>query len=55
MAEDEHTPDTAAPQTGLYETLNIFGSPSGTRVWVVEGDPLPTAPFGFTWRLVPDG
>jgi hypothetical protein len=54
MTEDEHAPGTAAPKTGLYEALNIFGSPSGTRIWVAEGDPLPTAPLGFKWRLAPD-
>jgi hypothetical protein len=54
MDEEDYAPGTAAPQTGLYEGLNIFGSPSGSRVWVAEGDRFPAAPVGFKWRLVPD-
>ena len=51
MAErQEHQPGTQAPATGRYEQLNIFGTPTGVVEHVREGERLPDAPRGFTWR-----
>ena len=47
---EEHRPGDRAPATGHYEQLNIFGMPSSCVVLVREGEPLPAAPRGFTWR-----
>ena len=41
-----------APATGHYEELNVFGSHTGKTAHVTEGEPLPGAPRGFTWRRV---
>lgn len=48
----DHRPGDLAPETGHYEECNVFGSPTGTVRHVVEGNPMPHAPRGFTWRLV---
>jgi hypothetical protein len=47
----EHAPGAAAPAAGTYELLNIFGEPTGIRVAVAHGHPMPHAPHGQTWRL----
>jgi hypothetical protein len=47
---DEHKPGDPAPATGHYEELNVFGSHTGQVVHGTEGEPLPGAPRGFTWR-----
>jgi hypothetical protein len=47
----EHAPGEAAPAAGTYEQLNIFGRPTGIRVNVVHGHPLPPAPLGHNWTL----
>jgi hypothetical protein len=44
---EEHLPGTLAPKTGLYEELNVFGSPSGTQTRIVQGDLLPPLPLGL--------
>ena len=54
MAREEHQPGTRAPETGLYEELNIFGSSTGRVEHVREGERLPLAPRGFTWRHLED-
>jgi hypothetical protein len=46
----EHLPGDRAPATDHYEQLNIFGTPTGQVVQVTEGEPLPAAPRGYTWR-----
>jgi hypothetical protein len=48
----EYQAGAVAPASGTYEQLSIFGSPTGTSVWVEAGDQLPPAPRGCTWRLV---
>ena len=48
----EHTPGEIAPTTGIYELLNVFGTPTGRLVYVTKGDPLPAAPRGYAWRYV---
>jgi hypothetical protein len=40
------------PATGHYEELNVFGSPTGRVEQVPEGERLPSAPRGFTWRRI---
>ena len=53
MAErQEHQPGSHAPATGHYEELNVFGMRTGKVEHVQEGEPLPIAPRGFTWRPV---
>jgi hypothetical protein len=53
MAErNEHQPGTHAPITGHFEELNIFGSPTGKVEYVREGERLPHAPLGFSWRHI---
>jgi hypothetical protein len=53
MAErQEHQPGTHAPATGHYEQLNVFGTPTGKVLHVLEGEQLPHAPRGFTWRQI---
>jgi hypothetical protein len=41
-----------APVTGLYEQRTVLGTLTGVRVTVAQGDALPAAPRGFTWRVV---
>ena len=49
----EFAPGEAAPIAGIYELLNIFGSPTGLRAEVMDrGSPLPPAANGQTWRLI---
>jgi hypothetical protein len=45
----------SAPSTGTYEQRNVLGSPTGVRISVSQGDVLPAAPRGFTWRLIGNG
>ena len=53
MAErQEHQPGLHAPATGHYEELNVFGTRTGKVEHVHEGERLPSAPRGFTWRQV---
>ena len=54
MAREEHQPGTRAPETGHYEELNVFGSSTGRVEHVREGERLPLAPRGFTWRHLED-
>jgi hypothetical protein len=53
MAErQEYQPGSHAAATGDYEELNVFGSLTGKVEHVHEGEQLPSAPRGFTWRQV---
>ena len=52
MAREEHQPGTYAPRQGRYEELNVFGSRTGKIEHVREGERLPLAPRGFTWRRI---
>jgi hypothetical protein len=51
----EHAPGETAPVAGTYEQLNIFGRPTGIRVSVAHGHPLPAAPVGHNWSLAEEG
>jgi hypothetical protein len=44
-------PGAAAPVAGLYQELNVFGTPTGRRKIAQEGEQLPCAPIMFSWRL----
>jgi len=49
MAErQEHQPGLHAPATGHYEELNVFGTRTGKVEHGHGGEPLPSAPLGFT-------
>lgn len=50
----EHNPGDPAPEDGHYQALNVFGSATGSRVHVREGEPLPPLPRGHTWRRATD-
>jgi hypothetical protein len=52
IGRDEHAPGEPAPSAGTYELLNVFGSPTGLRVYVMHEHPLPAAPKGHSWTLV---
>jgi hypothetical protein len=51
---EEHQPGDEAPHTGHYEELNVFGTPTGAVIHRHEGEMLPSAPRGFTWRRKAD-
>ena len=46
-----HPPGHPAPDTGIYEQINVFGSPTGERAYVLHGHPLPAAPVGHGWAI----
>jgi hypothetical protein len=48
----ECKPGEPAPQTGQYQLLNVFGTPTGERVHIEQGAPAPDALRGHVWRLV---
>ncbi len=48
----EHDPADDASESGRYELLNIFGTPTGEALSACAGEPLPAAPRGYSWRLV---
>jgi hypothetical protein len=50
--DQEHRPGDCTPVTGRYEELNVFGTRTGKTVHVEEGEPLPAAPCGYTWRRI---
>ncbi len=52
MNARECAPGMRAPSAGTYEERNVLGSPTGIRVTLAQGDELPAAPRGFTWRIV---
>jgi hypothetical protein len=41
-----------APSDGTYEQRNVLGALTGVRITVAQGEVLPAAPRGFTWRIV---
>ena len=52
MPVPEYSPGTRVPVGGVYEQRNVLGAPTGDRVTMARGAPLPAAPRGFTWRLL---
>jgi hypothetical protein len=47
----EHHPGERASASGLYNEINIFGTPTGPSVSAERGEQLPHGPFGFGWRF----
>jgi hypothetical protein len=54
VRQSDHSPMDDAPAAGTYEQLNIFGSPTGIRINVRHGQPLPVIPDGHSWMLTSD-
>ena len=52
MERREYPPGDRAPDNGRYEELNVFGAPTGRTATMEQGQELPPAPQGFTWREV---
>ena len=50
MPHHEYRPGEPVPGAGVYEELNVFGSPTGRCAVMAEGEELPAAARGFTWR-----
>jgi len=42
----------ASNRTTAYELCNVFGTPTGRRVMLAEGEPLPAVPNGWSWQKV---
>jgi hypothetical protein len=53
--DNEYQPGDNAPATGKYEELNVFGARTGKWHHAQEGEPLPPAPRGYSWRRIPEG
>jgi len=52
MPNNEHSPYSRAPETGIFEEIDPFGSATGAFAFVLEGDFLPGAPRSFAWRAL---
>jgi hypothetical protein len=52
MMACEYSPGMQAPSAGTYEQQNVLGTPTGVHITVSQGEVLPAAPRGFTWRRV---
>jgi hypothetical protein len=52
MAPNEYPPGKRAPVAGDYQELSALGTPTGKLALMTEGEPLPPAPRGFSWRLL---
>ena len=50
MAFSDYQPGEPAPCSGVYEELNVFGSPTGRVAVVAKDEEFPAAGRGFTWR-----
>lgn len=42
----------SAADTVVYELCNVFGTPTGRRVALPHGEPLPAVPKGWSWQVV---
>ena len=49
----DYLPGSEAPEDGVYEQLNIFGTSTGITERVAKGGRLPLAPRGYKWRTAP--
>jgi hypothetical protein len=54
VRHSERGPIDDAPAAGIYKQLNIFGSPTGIRINVRQGQQLLPAPEGHSWMLIGD-
>jgi hypothetical protein len=50
MQQTEFPPGGSAPETGVYEELNVFGTPTGNVIVLARTETFPVLPMGFTWR-----
>jgi hypothetical protein len=50
--QSTHAPGQPAPISATYGQMNVFGPPTGIRVRVARGQPLPGAPIGHEWTVV---
>lgn len=50
MQQTEYQAGSNAPEAGLYEELNIFGTPTGTVILMADAETFPSHPVGFTYR-----
>lgn len=39
-----------APESGVYEELNVLGTPTGSVIVMMRGETFPITPRNFTWR-----
>jgi hypothetical protein len=37
--------------SGVYRLLNAFGTPTATKLFIMQGSEAPAAPRSFKWRL----
>jgi hypothetical protein len=51
VTNTEHQPGDSAPETGTYRLLDVLGGETKTHAHIGQGQPLPVAPRGQTWRL----
>jgi hypothetical protein len=47
----DYAPGSEAPEAGVYEELNVFGTSTGITERVAKGERLPLAPLGYSWRM----
>jgi hypothetical protein len=47
-----HPAGHPAPTSATYEQINVFGSPTGIRIRMSRGHPLPETPIGHAWAVV---
>ena len=52
MVHDEFVPGEQAPSFGLYQELDVYGTPTGRVVAMVQEETFPAAPRGFKWRAL---
>jgi hypothetical protein len=53
MAElTNYEPGDLTPESGHYQLLNVFETPTEIIVRLEIGDTLPAAPRCYTWRLI---
>jgi hypothetical protein len=54
VRHSEASPMDDPVAAGTYKQLNIFGSPTGIRINLRQGEPLPLVPAGHSWMFVGD-
>ena len=52
MDHSDYAPGDPALEDGLYEALNVSGSPSGVMHHVRQGERLPPLPLRQMWHQV---
>jgi hypothetical protein len=48
----EVTPGDRALVSGVYELLDAFGTPTATKLFIMQGSEAPAASRSFKWRLI---